>query len=563
MQTPTGPHVKNMLTTLIFSVALAGCGGSGGSGNVAPLATGAFIKTVEGNGDSEFFLFGTMANQARSMFLLPAGDISASGELSALRLQLHVDVDEEFTCSGVTVRVGHTSVDGLDTTFDANIGGKGALVTVIDSAMLTIPAGNAGDFFEIPFADTAYYNGVDNLLIDINRLQTCSNAADLRVQSSVGYIGVVTAGAADAVAGVGSEARLSATLVFSGGDNRVLAEDRAGNNSRAIAPASAGRSQFLILANDIDGAGPITGIQFPLATELTEPLSGTYTVTLAHVPQGTTVFTESAFAENIVDAPTVVASDVAFTVPAGASQFWLPLTKSFDYDGTRHLLIDVKARDVSGGVSLRYQNVSGNRVLAIQGDPNAETGFIYARGLEPQLRFHGATIDRVSVGGVGDPWLFPITAAGLSSQVLYLSSDLGTGGTITKLACRMNTLASTETEYTNFQVVMSHTDATALVEEMAANLSDPLVVYEGSYTVPAGLVQGDWVEIPLSTGFAYDGVRNLVIQTRSDAAVKGHACIAKEDVTRYANHYGGGITRDTPNVGLMNFQRDLRFWISK
>lgn len=567
MQMPIGTLAERVLLALIFSIVLAGCGGSGGSSNsgtVSPLAGGAFIKTVEGGGDSEIFLFGTFSAQARSMFLLPAGDIAASGMLSALRLQLSGNVNDEFTCSGVTIRVGHTSVGDLSTDFNANVDSKGSLVTVLDNSTLNFSSGNAGDFIDVPFTTAAYYNGVDNLLVDITRTQLCSGSADISVQDSVGYTAVVRSLDVEAGVGVGSAHRLSATLVFSGGDARVVAGDRSGDNSKSIAPASAGRSQFLILASDVDGMGAITGIQFLLDSELVDPLTGTYTVTFAHVSPDKTAFTETEFAANVGSALTVVASDVGVTVPAGASEFWLPLNKSFSYDGVSNLLIDVKARDVTGGVALRYQNVSGNRVVANQGDPNAATGSIFPlRGLEPRLRFHGSTIDLVSTDGAGDPWVFPITASGLSSQVLYRSTDLGTGGTITKLACRMNTVASTEIEYTNFQVIMSHTEATALVEDMASNLSAPQVVYEGSYTVRAGLIRGDWLEIPLSTGFAYDGFRNLVIQTRSDAGTMSHACIAKENATRYANHYGAGITRNSPTVGLIDFQRDLRLWISK
>ena len=42
------------------------------------------------------------------------------------------------------------------------------------------------------------------------------------------------------------------------------------------------------------------------------------------------------------------------------------------------------------------------------------------------------------------------------------------------------------------------------------------MVYNGSVSIPAGMKAGDWIEIPLGTAFAYDGISNLVVQIAAD-----------------------------------------------
>jgi hypothetical protein len=581
-KTELSGRIARPASLFLLIAMLAACGGGGGGGNPdvdespneggggggSSLPTGYFTRTVETSGSfwSAPINSGAVSN-FRLMQMYRASDIGGSGNVAAIRFQRTDGNAGATTCPNTTIRLAHTSLKELTDTFADNVEeGKGSSVTVIDDEPMVIAAGTAGTFFEIPLNTPFHYNGVDNLVVEFKRSAACTSTVGLSVDPEVGYVAAISTQVSDnEVSGTTRTYTISAAFVFEGGDNNVIAADRVNDNSNDIAPVNTGRSQFLILASDIDGDGPVTGIQFKLTTALSDPLSGTYTVTLSHVDAATSELGSTTFADNVGTGATVVANGVSLTVPAGASEFWLPLTGSFHYDGTSNLLIDVRATDVVGaGNFLRYQNTAGDRILQVKDDASAATGVIDGpRGLEPRLRFHGSTIDRVSVNGAGDPWIFPITAAGLSSQTLYLSSDLGTGGTITKLACRMNTVSSTEIEYTNFQVVMSHTEATALVEEMAANLTDPVVVFEDSFTVPAGLLRGDWIEIPLSAAFEYDGLRNLVIQTRSDAGTMGHACIAKEGAIRYEDQYGAGVTRDSAVAGLMSYQRDLRLWISK
>jgi hypothetical protein len=532
-----------------------------GGGHEA-LASGTFVRTLEGSGSSNTAIVSTIGG-SRLMFLLHAADIAASGNMTALRLQANTDEDSDITCPNTTIRMGHTNVESLSATFADNVEqGQGSLVTVLDNATVTIPASSEGDFFEIPFETPVHYNGVDHLVFEISRTGDCTAFTGLRQQPDVGYTSFVwSLAGADAEDGTASTARISTAFVFEGGAKNVLAADGGIHHDLFGAPASEGRAQYLLLANDIDGSGPITGIQLEFPSELAAPLSTTYTVTLSRVAPTTTALVDT-FSENVGEGPIVVADNLTVTVPAGATEFWLPLTGTFAYDGESNLLIDVTATDITGGTILQGRSVTEGRVALGAGDSDEATTVM--RALEPKLRFHGSTVDRVFSAAGFDTYVFTANAAGRSEQYLYHATELGTSGTITRLGCRMTTASSTETEYTNFEVAFAHTDAEALATDMAANMPSPAVAFSGAFTVAAGLIRGDWIEIPLTTGFDYNGLQNLIVQTRTDSGAVEHRCAVIADSDRFASRRAAGATRDATSATTMyDHQRDVRLWMQK
>src|SRR5690606_33394737 len=136
--------------------------------------------------------------------------------------------------------------------------------------------------------------------------------------------------------------------------------------------------------------------------------------------------------------------------------------------------------------------------------------------------------------------------------------------TITRMACRMAEESSIGIEYPRLEITMSHTEAMALDLAMEGNLQDPVVVFDGPFTVPAGLIEGDWIEIPLSTEFDYSAAQNLAVQIRAEGGVAGHACGISFDDDRFAGHFGVGITHDSVDAAaIINGQRDIRLWVTK
>jgi hypothetical protein len=575
-------RIARPASLLLLIAMLAACGGGGGSGNPdvdetpgeggdgggSSLPTGYFTRTVETGGSfwSAPINSGAVSN-FRLMQMYRASDIGGSGNIAAIRFQRTDGNVAATTCPNTTIRLAHTSLKELTDTFADNVEeGKGSSVTVIDDESVVIAAGTAGTFFEIPLKTPFHYNGVDNLVVEFKRSAACTSTVGLSVDPDVGYVAAISTQVSDnEVSGTMRTYTISAAFVFEGGENKVDFGTPDYNSAPLSTNVDYQKVQMLYNASAIDGWGPITGIGLQVHNAVAGIETYTYTIKLGH-----TSLTDltTAWADNInVGSPVTVANSTTFTVPAGvpAGEFiWLPVPDGvFEYNGTDNLVVELTVEDASGNVALSTHATTGQQSFAFGPAANAAASGTAQYVHQIALRFHGSTIDRVSVDGAGDPWVFPIVAAGLSSQTLYLSSDLGTGGRITKLACRMNTVSSTEIEYTNFEVVMSHTDAASLDVDMETNLPDPVVVFDDVFTVPAGLVRGDWIEIPLSNAFDYNGTQNLVIQTRSDAGTMAHACTAKEDVTRYADHYGAGITRDTAVAGLMPYQRDVRLWVTK
>ncbi|NIQ08958.1 MAG: hypothetical protein GWO08_03055, partial [Gammaproteobacteria bacterium] len=115
----------------------------------------------------------------------------------------------------------------------------------------------------------------------------------------------------------------------------------------------------------------------------------------------------------------------------------MPLSGSFNYDGTSNLLVDVKATNVLNGTNLSVKATAGNRIMYNNVSAEEQTGSIPLKlGIQPKLRFHGSTIDWIASTGSEDTYTFNTNASGRSTQYLYFASELGTTGTINKLACR-------------------------------------------------------------------------------------------------------------------------------
>ena len=74
---------------------------------------------------------------------------------------------------------------------------------------------------------------------------------------------------------------------------------------------------------------------------------------------------------------------------------------------------------------------------------------------------------------------------------------------------------------------------TALTDTFVDNMLDATTVFSGTFSLPGGLKAGDWIEIPLSTSFAYDQNKNLVVQHASDAGATFHGCLGDIDSTRF------------------------------
>ncbi len=170
------------LILLITLVALTACGGSGSTS----LPIGTFFKTYN-PADFGFSSYPFSATSDLKMQLLyTAAEINGSGNLTALRFRRDLD-SSQTNCPNTTIRLGHTNLTALTATFDNNVErGQGSLVTVLDNAAVTIPAGSAGEWFEIPLTAPFAFNGVDNLVVEMEQFTACSATVRTDIYGAAG-----------------------------------------------------------------------------------------------------------------------------------------------------------------------------------------------------------------------------------------------------------------------------------------------------------------------------------------------------------------------------------------
>ena len=130
---------KALVLTSVVSIALfvvAGCGGGGGGGGILPpaqpLATGTFVKTPADGNLGSGGLFDDFSAYARWQNLYTADTISASGRLMGIAVKYESVLVSAVTCTGVTIKVGHTNVTALTNIFANNVAtGRGGQTTVL------------------------------------------------------------------------------------------------------------------------------------------------------------------------------------------------------------------------------------------------------------------------------------------------------------------------------------------------------------------------------------------------------------------------------------------------
>jgi hypothetical protein len=216
--------------------------------------------------------------------------------------------------------------------------------------------------------------------------------------------------------------------------------------------------------------------------------------------------------------------------------------------------VDIEVTTASTLTFWTVDRIVGRRLFAAVGSATGTVdvdGFAY----HTVFRFYGGTMDVIGANSSAAA-VFGTSASG--RQFLLRAAELGTSGSIGKLACRLS-VSSTAASYPNFTVTLAHTTQTALVATDATNVAGGTTVYNATFNIPAGLLAGDWVEIPFSTPFSYNGVDNLVVQTTTDAGSSLHTCqVMGPDATRFLDRWkatGGGAPLD--------FRGTFRFWVNK
>jgi hypothetical protein len=573
-------RVAGPALTLILAATLAACGGGGGSGqpqgSSSPPA-GTFVRTLSASPDFDTNMPFNTDLQSRVQQLYPAEWIRASGYINSLGFTRYSDQADPVTCNEVTIKLGHTDEPELDYPGSANVeNGEGSHVTVLDNDTVIIPAGNAGEYFDIPLSAPFYYNGKDNLVVEVLRTTECDGEVLLAwaYKSNAAF----ESGYVVEPYGTTTDAYRPARFRFAGGDTQVHPQ---GVASTSYVPFQGlyldRRAQFLYRSGDINGEGPIAGIAFKSGDPPGADSAYTVDITLGHT---TLSSLEPAFADNInVGSPVTVASQLEFVIPAympAGSMIWLPMTSTFDYNGTDNLVVDIKVTSAPNSPLPLTASATGagvRRIAASSTDPVA--GLSDATVPHIGVRFHGGKVGvlrSIATGWIDgavytDTFPFGLDPAG-RRQYLYRSAELGGSGQITRLACRIgnNDVDMVEGDYT---VTLAHTTATTLVSGFETNLTNPTTtnrttVHSGPLIMPARL-QGDWQEFPLPTPFAYNGKDNLIVEIRGTTSepLWGGCLTAGDHEYLTANRRLGWHTADAEIGSLYHLLPDMLFDIER
>ncbi len=543
----------------IFAVFTFACD-EGGSSKSGGAQTGLFTKEAVSPGTQQTYWQMLNNNtECKYMMIYLAEDIKASGMIKSISFKIEVASGGPI-CAPMTIKMGHTSKSDLsDTTFGNNVEeGKGTFKTVLDNATVTIPKCSAGEYFSIPLTTSFSYNGVDNLVVQITRTAGLICEVPLVAHTTDGsYTCVLYRDGNGAVADTTGYARTDmpdTRFAFAGGDNSVYETEGAGRRQPFNDDGPAGRKiQVLYSSDEINGSGLITGIALQAGTVTT---AADYTI---NVKAGHTALDELAdgpFAGSLV----TVANNATFNVPAGmpaGAYIWLPLPESaFSYNGTDNLIIEVETLTAVNDLYLRWSTTGSDSCLL--GALDSATGDAIDSHYAIKLRFYGGTVNVTTPGDANDAFPF-CNAVNNKSQYLYLASELGTRGSITKVAFRLIGV-SAPSEYNSFQVVLGHTTSVTLGTTFSANMTGAQTVYDGTFSIPAGLKAGDWIEIPLSPAFIYDSCQNLVVEASALSGTENNMLTAGGG-SLYNDRHGSAESNTTDTAGVNDFLKDMQLKI--
>ena len=544
---------------LIAVFAFVACGGGGGGVVISgPGGTpdGTFTKYVY-TGNSYGSMFGNISNDVtaenrKNQFILEAADIGGSGYITAMDFVSATDTSGvSISCPDITLRMGHTNLATLTTTLASNYEtGHGSLETVIANSVVVFPAVVAGEPLTLNLETPFYFNGQDNIIVEFIKTGNCDDDINISTEST-GRSSIWTNNLSATSATVNAYAPV-VDLHFKGGVNEVS------QTHTYLAPPlntnpSWQRMQMLYTPGMINGSGRISGFAVKAWTTTTNQ-QFEYSMRLAHT--GVSNLT-SIFADNFdMGSGTLVADAAILNVPAGipdGEYFWIPMPDgTFDYNGQDNLLVEIIVNSATGNVNISdYDSSYDSGAWGANDNPYVATVGAYL--LNARFRFKGGTMDVMP-----SPTVFT-TVFGVGAQTrqyMFRATELGTAGTINKLACRLNSGTTLETTFSNFEAKLETTDAEQLDGgSTSANSPNPTTVYSGDFVLPADLIAGDWIDIPFSTPYAYNGEGNLIVTLSNDGSGgNSYTCRnSASDAVRYpkqlSDQSGGGYN----NKGVMRF----------
>jgi len=553
-----------LLGAIPLATFLTACGGGGGGKGGTPAATGlssgTFDKNIEldGAASNNVGIFGTAAFR-HYQWLVRSQDLNASGAITGISFRRNADIASAVSCPNVTIKIGNSTTAALTSNMASggNVeNGVGSLTTALNDATVNIAAGAAASYFRINFTTPVYVNNQENVVVDVTRTAACTpGAATIRTHSAAVTFDSQAltgdSGVPDTATFVGTDLA-DMTVHFTGGDNSLVYTDSPNVNNYPFNNNTYRKIQLLYPASDVNGSGRITGIGLQLGN--TTGATHTVTVRLGHT--NLTNLTTTSWDSNFTGSTSTVATNASLTIPVGKTGYvWLPISGSFDYNGTDNLLVELDVPTGTLGPQLVVHNTGGDvrRVWGQTGNsvPAGSNGTTY----DAKFRFHGSTMDVI---GPNDTFTQVFGNGSSGRQFMVRAAELGTAGSITKLACRINS-NSVAASYTAYNVVLAHTNQAALANVDADNVIGGTTVFSGTLNIPAGLKAGDWVEIPFSNTFGYNGTSNLVVQVSQTSGTATQSCkVSGPDANEFPDMW-----KQTGGSGALDYRGTFRFWLNK
>ena len=151
----------------------------------------------------------------------------------------------------------------------------------------------------------------------------------------------------------------------------------------------------------------------------------------------------------------------------------------------------------------------------------ATTGTVLATGNQYEV---GGTAER----GHTVPFYTP--AAAMRFQCMWFQSEIGEKGGVARIEFMFESGGTTTTTFEGCKMILCHSNKTELTNNFKANydFKTPFEVFNGTYSVPEGLADGDWFTVCEPEDFTYNNRNNLLMEiscaSSSGATTKTYIC---------------------------------------
>lgn len=287
-------------------------------------------------------------------------------------------------------------------------------------------------------------------------------------------------------------------------------------------------SQTLYLSSEIGQPGLISEISFYVASYSAKSLTGRVKIYMAETTKTTLSATDQDHVASKSNMTLVYDSgEGKYTGPQSIGWESFKLTEPFQYNG-KNLVVatEVTKSSYNTSLSYAYSSLKERSIIRHSDDNPVQSGnafdentttsngttYAFSKQNVPYTKFSFSSIYETSGTGTYGNVQFGLSSwfSKMATQSLYLASEVGRAGCITKLSYQY---CNTDVETLNsVQVYMLETCQGTLTTSNLFSSGDMTRVYNGNITLGgSGVKVDDWVEITLDNPFHYSGTGNLVI----------------------------------------------------